>query len=113
MIRLGLALHKQSFLYELGEIKTLVSHPGNVRLSSNAEKVGVRVGEPLAWPVIYFMHHIPPLTTACSVLPLDLLAALSTSDPALLSPAPSTEDAPAPPSLPVLGSTQGDYSLSS
>lgn len=57
MIRLGLALDKQSFLYELGEIKILVSHPGNARLSSSSEHIAER--EPLAWQVIYCMYHMP------------------------------------------------------
>lgn len=65
MIRLGLALDKQSFLYELGEIKILVSHPGNVRLSSSWEKVGVRVGSP--WHgKLFTLCTIYPLSTACS-----------------------------------------------
>lgn len=96
MIRLGLALDKQSFLYELGEIKILVSHPGNVRLSSSSEQVAVRVGEPLAWQVIYFMYHpyIPPYNRVLCGFPLVYWEPFPTSDPALLSPAPSTEDSP-------------------
>lgn len=99
MIRLGLALDKQSFLYELGEIKILVSHPGNVRLSSSSEQVAVRVGEPLAWQVIYFMYHpyIPPYNRVLCGFPLVYWEPFPTSDPALLSPAPSTEDSPPPP----------------
>lgn len=112
MIRLGLALDKQSFLHELGEIKILVSHPGNARLSSSSEKGGVRVGEPLAWQVMYFTYHIPPFNRVLCGLPWIYWEPFPTSDPVLLSPAPSTEDAPSPPFLPVLGNTQGDCSLS-
>lgn len=88
MIRLGLALDKQSFLHELGEIKILVSHPGNARLSSSSEKGGVRVGEPLAWQVIYFTYHIPPFQPRAPWPPLELLGALSHFRPRSAEPSP-------------------------